>query len=368
MAASNLERLEKILEGLGPGMESIPISVRELISWFGAERRGYMVAYKIRKALESLGVTTKPDFDSVPLDAKIKLYAPTKEEINQPDTHENIEVTLDEERTTLNVDECEPSQNELISGAVSEPAFRVSRFEAANVNLITVKPDSSLIEAITLMLRHDYSQLPVMTNERDVKGVISWESITPKLALANSQSKFVRDYMKPHREINSADSIFSALPRIVEYSYVLVRAPDQRISGIITTTDLSAQFKQLSEPFLLLSEIENHIRKLIDGKFTKEELTRIVNPSNSDRTIDSVADLTFGEYIRLFEDPNLWLKTELRVDRKTFTRELDKVRIIRNEVMHFDPDGISEDDHELLHHFVRFIHTIQSLTINPVKS
>lgn len=364
-----MERLEKILEGLGPGMESMPISVRELISWFGAERRGYMMAYKIRKALEALGVTTKPDFDSVPLDAKITLYAPLHEDSIQPNTDESIDVSVSAEYLLPDVSEIEPlQQNELISGAVSEPAFRVSRLEAANVNLITVKPDSSLIEAITLMLRHDYSQLPVMTNERDVKGVISWESITPKLALANSNSQLVRDYMKPHREISSADSIFSALPRIVEYSYVLVRSPDQRISGIITTTDLSTQFKQLSEPFLLLSEIENHIRKLIDGKFTKEELTKIVNPSDSERTIDSVADLTFGEYIRLFEDPSLWIKTGLKIDKRTFTKELDKVRIIRNDVMHFDPDGISEDDHELLHHFVRFIHTIQSLTVSQSKS
>lgn len=367
MATSNMDRLETILNGLGPGMESMPISVRELISWFGAERRGYMVAYKIRKALEALGVTTKPDFDSVPLDSKITLYAPTQEEITQSETLENVDDPVNTVGIQLNSSESESlPHKQLISGAASEPAFRVSRLEAANVNLITVKPDSSLNEAITLMLRHDYSQLPVMINERDVKGVISWESITPKLALANSQSTFVRDYMKPHREINSMDSIFSALPRVVEYSYVLVRAPDQRISGIITTTDLSTQFKQLSEPFLLLSEIENHIRKLIDGKFTKQELISIVNPSDSERTIESVADLTLGEYIRLFEDPSLWLKTGLKVDKKTFTRELDKVRIIRNDVMHFDPDGISEDDHELLHHFVRFIHTIQNLTLKTL--
>lgn len=227
---------------------------------------------------------------------------------------------------------------------------------------MTVKPDATLTEAITLMLRHDYSQLPVMTSERDVKGVISWESIAPILALTKSESAVVRDYMKPHREINASDSIFSALPRIIEYAYVLVRSSDQRISGIITTTDLSSQFRQLSEPFLLLSEIENHIRKLIDGKFTKDELVSIVNPSDSERVIESVADLTFGEYIRLFENPELWKKTELQIDKKIFTKELDKVRIIRNDVMHFDPDGISKENHELLHNFVRFIHTIQSLS------
>ncbi|WP_049093551.1 CBS domain-containing protein [Klebsiella quasipneumoniae] len=363
MAVENRERLNEILRELKDGMSSNPVSVREFISWFGAERRGYMVAYKIRKALESLGVKTEPDFDSVPLDAKITIYAPPG---NDATPHEAGEC-LDEETESSNAELATPEtvfqpHDELISGAVSEPAFRVSRLEASDVKLVTVKPDATLTEAITLMLRHDYSQLPVMTSERDVKGVISWESIAPILALTQSESAVVRDYMKPHREINASDSIFSALPRIIEYAYVLVRSSDQRISGIITTTDLSSQFRQLSEPFLLLSEIENHIRKLIDGKFTKDELVSIVNPSDSERVIESVADLTFGEYIRLFENPELWKKTELQIYKKIFTKELDKVRIIRNDVMHFDPDGISEENHELLHNFVRFIHTIQSLS------
>ncbi|HGY6891613.1 TPA: CBS domain-containing protein, partial [Escherichia coli] len=363
MAVENRERLNEILRELKDGMSSNPVSVREFISWFGAERRGYMVAYKIRKALESLGVKTEPDFDSVPLDAKITIYAPPG---NDATPHEAGEC-LHEETESSNAELATPEtvfqpHDELISGAVSEPAFRVSRLEASDVKLVTVKPDATLTEAITLMLRHDYSQLPVMTSERDVKGVISWESIAPILALTQSESAVVRDYMKPHREINASDSIFSALPRIIEYAYVLVRSSDQRISGIITTTDLSSQFRQLSEPFLLLSEIENHIRKLIDGKFTKDELVSIVNPFDSERVIESVADLTFGEYIRLFENPELWKKTELQIDKKIFTKELDKVRIIRNDVMHFDPDGISEENHELLHNFVRFIHTIQSLS------
>ena len=363
MAVENLERLDEILRELKDGMASSPISVREFISWFGAERRGYMVAYKIRKVLESLGVTTQPDFDSVPLDAKITIYAPLGNDEAIHETNECVDEAIGYSNAASATTEAAfLPEDELISGAVSEPAFRVSRLEASDVKLVTVKPDASLTEAITLMLRHDYSQLPVMTSEREVKGVISWESIAPILALTKPGSAVVRDYMKPHREINASDSIFSALPRIIEYAYVLVRASDQRISGIITTTDLSSQFRQLSEPFLLLSEIENHIRKLIDGKFTKDELISIVNPSDSERVIESVADLTFGEYIRLFENPELWKKTELQIDKKTFTKELDKVRIIRNDVMHFDPDGISEENHELLHNFVRFIHTVQSLS------
>ncbi|MBE1178089.1 CBS domain-containing protein, partial [Escherichia coli] len=221
MAVENRERLNEILRELKDGMSSNPVSVREFISWFGAERRGYMVAYKIRKALESLGVKTEPDFDSVPLDAKITIYAPPG---NDATPHEAGEC-LHEETESSNAELATPEtvfqpHDELISGAVSEPAFRVSRLEASDVKLVTVKPDATLTEAITLMLRHDYSQLPVMTSERDVKGVISWESIAPILALTQSESAVVRDYMKPHREINASDSIFSALPRIIEYAYV----------------------------------------------------------------------------------------------------------------------------------------------------
>lgn len=43
MAVENRERLNEILRELKDGMSSNPVSVREFISWFGAERRGGFV-------------------------------------------------------------------------------------------------------------------------------------------------------------------------------------------------------------------------------------------------------------------------------------------------------------------------------------
>lgn len=360
------QKMGIVRRGLEDGIKPEPITVRQLMAWIGSTRRGARVVYHVRSYLKRNSMGTRPDFESVPLDATIEFYKITiqtqtisPEEIKEPTISTESTLTAAIE-SVAEAEIVTPPQ--LVSGAASEPAFLVSRLPAANVPLISVKPDETLNQAITLMLRHDFSQLPVMTNDRDVKGVISWESIGPKLALAQEASIYVRDYMKPHNEIKSSDSIFSAIPRIVDNNYVLVRSGDRAITGIITTADLSMQFKQLSEPFLLLSEIENHIRKLIDGKFTKEEIISAADSNISDREIETVADLTFGEYIRLFQQPALWIKTGIKVDRKIFVEELDKVRIIRNDVMHFDPDGISDEDHTLLHHFVRFIHEVQSLT------
>lgn len=86
--------------------------------------------------------------------------------------------------------------------------------------------------------------------------------------------------------MSSEDSLFAVIPAIIEYGYVLIRAIEKSISGIVTASDLSLQFRQLAEPFLLLGEIEQHIRRLIEGKFTKAELEGARNPTDDsgDRT------------------------------------------------------------------------------------
>lgn len=56
----------------------------------------------------------------------------------------------------------------------------------------------------------------------------------------------------------------------------------------------------------MLSEIENHLRRLIDGKFSLEELKANRDPNDANRKIENVANLTFGEYIRLLDKPANW--------------------------------------------------------------
>lgn len=152
------------------------------------------------------------------------------------------------------------------------------------------------------MMANDFSQLPVMTNERDVKGVVSWKSIGSRLAVGKTP-QWVREVMEPHAELNRDASLFTAIRVIVDHDYALVRATDQKIAGIITTSDLSLQFEQLSEPFLLLGEIENHLRKILGSKFNPDELATPKNPADAERLVEAASDLTFGEYLRLFEDP-----------------------------------------------------------------
>ena len=215
--------------------------------------------------------------------------------------------------------------------------------------------------AITLMMAHRYSQLPVMTTPDKVKGMISWESIGKRLALG-LPCESVGDCMEEkYPEIQSDTSLLSAIQRIEEDEYVLVRNPQNEISGIVTSSDLSRQFHRLGEPFLLIGEIENYVRTIIQPKFELDELAEAKDPRDTEREVQHVSDLSFGEYIRLIENKNRWKKLGLNIDRQWFVKELGRIREIRNDVMHFDPDGIPEEDVEALRTFARLLQELAEL-------
>lgn len=251
--------------------------------------------------------------------------------------------------------------------ACADPIYRISKLASANRKPLSVAPNTKLEEVVTHMLTNDFSQLPVMTSERDVKGVVTWSSIGSRLAIGKNCS-VARELMEQHQEIRSDAALISAIGIIAEHQYVLVRGHDQRISGIVTATDLSLQFQQLAEPFLLLGEIENHVRQVISERFSLTELESAKDPADKERVVNSVADLTYGEYIRLLENPERWDQLNITVDRKTCMEKFKSVRKIRNDIMHFDPDGIPEKDLQTLREFARFLQKLQIIDVKDAES
>jgi len=169
--------------------------------------------------------------------------------------------------------------------------------------------------------------------------------------------------MDDAQEVRANSSIFQVIPIIAEYQYALVRGPDNRITGILTSNDLNLQFQQLAEPFLQLGEIEGHVRQILADKLSPAELKRAHDPDDQGHQVESVSDLMYGDYLRLVQNPECWAKLALPIDQKVFSGKLDDVRIIRNDVMHFDPDGIPDEDLVTLREFARFLQLLQSVGV-----
>lgn len=48
--------------------------------------------------------------------------------------------------------------------------------------------------------------------------------------------------------------------------------------------------------------------------------------------------------MRLLQDLAIWDKVQLQIDEGELTKLLEEVRVIRNDVMHFDPDPMTDDE------------------------
>ena len=156
--------------------------------------------------------------------------------------------------------------------------------------------------------------------------------------------------------------LFDAVRVIAEHDCVLVRGHAELITGLVTGADISEQFHRLAEPFLLLGDIENRIRELIVPRFTPDDLRAAKDPADNSRPVEDASDLTFGEYVRLLENEGRWQKLSLKIDRRKFIDQLVRIRDIRNDVMHIDPDGITAEELDDLRRFSDFLERLQRVT------
>jgi CBS domain-containing protein len=222
-----------------------------------------------------------------------------------------------------------------------EPIHSIGLLDSANKLPVTVTREAKLKEAITLMMMHNFSQLPVVSGSRTVHGAITWESIGYGLT-NDCKSELVKDFIVNDVAIVDYETpLLDAISAILNKDFVLVQKADKSICGIVTMTDITAQFLTVSEPFILLEQIENHIRQILDGKFLVDELKEYCKIGDVEKEIEHIDDLSFGDYIRIIEKPEHWDRLELNIERTHFIRHLDIIREIRNDIMHFDPDGIS---------------------------
>lgn len=340
------------------------IKVKDLVEWAGYQRRRRGAENAIEETLGNLGLTSKPDFKNSHISAEIEIHR------IQPSTNSDqldavAMVDFDESTTIRNdylVTEETISSNDNKGVDRNNHILTVGRLEAANKTLISVKPDHEVIEATTLMLKHNFSQLPIMQNPREIKGVISWRSIVSRQLKSTEFPQIVAECMEKHIEIGYEDSLFDVFSKFIDSDYVLVRKSDKSISGIVTPFDLSEQFRELSEAFIKIGQIEAILRLIIEKYYPQEIIQAAKDPADESRSVKTVDDLTFGEYKRLLENKADWDRYfKAKVSRKVLIETLEEIRIIRNDVMHFDPDGVDIQQHNQLSIALEFFNQVKSL-------
>ncbi|KAA3635855.1 MAG: hypothetical protein DWP92_10375, partial [Armatimonadetes bacterium] len=280
----------------------------------------------IRSRLTEFGLSTGPDFASGHLDELVSIQLLESREAEQ---HKRDSTRTASHEDSAPTNDVSPTEELL-----------VQNIPAATGGVLSVTPEHSLDKAQSEMQANDYSQLAVMTGPRALVGTISWESIAKAQILQKGDT--VLACMDPRPALVYAERpLLDIVPQVYSKGYVFVRDHTNVVVGIVTSADLAYQFALLTKPFLLVGEIERIVRQAVDRVFSVDDLFSVV-PPDYDKEILGAQSLTLGQLQRLVE--GAFARLGWRADRKIVIRELDAIREIRNDVTHFSPDPVSDED------------------------
>jgi CBS domain-containing protein len=283
----------------------IELAVRDLVSRWEVPAS----FQRIEADLANHGLTTQPDFRKVSPETVVRLITPGSEGESSgsgPDEDGQLDIGL-----------------------------TVGNLPSALNGVVSVSPTATFDEAITLMALNGYSQLPVMSGTHNLRGAVTWQSIA--YARHASPDASFADAIIHAREARYDQELIEVLPDLEESDFAFVRDDKNAVAGIITTADVVATYRELSTPFILIGELDQVLRKLIARTFSLNEVCTMCDPDGK-RSIDSYDKLEMGDYQRMLENPDHWKKLGWPLDRATFIKRLDDLRLIRNNVMHFNPE------------------------------
>jgi CBS domain-containing protein len=224
--------------------------------------------------------------------------------------------------------------------------FRVARLIPHTQDVVTIPPGTKVRDALTIMDRNGFSQLPVVAGSM-VIGVLTHRSLAQNLHTIRRQDDPleapVDDLLEDLTFVRASDDVGRILGDLDRDGAVLV-GDEENLVALATTTDVIEFFWQAARPFILLQDIELAVRDLmrIACNSTEELAARIATAlPGPNSTRRNLAELTLGEIVGVLtngENFGQCFTQTFGPNRTLVLGHLEAVREIRNQVVHFRDD------------------------------
>lgn len=240
---------------------------------------------------------------------------------------------------------------------------RINRIIPQDQTVLTVRPSCSVREAVALMQKHGYSQIPVVEG-KEVLGVFSFRSLGQETAKATlgdwTKQKCspgdlpVDEFLEQFEFARVTDEMSGVFAALNRDNGVLIGTPENLV-GILTPIDVIQYLDKVASPFVLVSEIELALRALIRIALGPEQISAAAKRCLSSAHVDptkvptTLEEMTFDNYQLLVAFTENWPSFEpvFGGTRTRVTGRLKEVGGIRNDLFHFKRE-ITMRDHEIL--------------------
>jgi CBS domain-containing protein len=216
-------------------------------------------------------------------------------------------------------------------------------------NVVVVQKVDTITTALDLMVEHDFSQLPVVNENRILQGMVTYQSI---MRAARSFDTKLDKLSVPDALVNAPfhyreDDLFDLLDELKVTNAVVIVEPEKYVVGIVTSYDASRFLRNRTEDLMHVEDIEFIIKELIKRTYANERADRLAsataNPStrrskqSGSKNVKPFEELNLGDYINLLMSKDIWkfCAPILNIEKEALNELLVRIRQTRNDLAHF---------------------------------
>lgn len=223
---------------------------------------------------------------------------------------------------------------------------------------ICIAADATLGEAMQMMLGSGIGQLPVVGKGGELLGITSQQTIMSLYYLTGGEIDLlalpVRSCQDVAVTLAPTDDLLVAVDRLrTRGVYAVIVKDGDKPAGILTGRDMTTFFRSLFDGLLMVEQIETTLRRCFESAYPTPDAQRqamlaAFGPSSNDKDRPARGDkyLSFSDLLILISDSDNWPQFESLLGPKVlFDELLDRSRVIRNELAHFQsrPDTLDLD-------------------------
>lgn len=214
---------------------------------------------------------------------------------------------------------------------------------------LTIREDQTIETALSLMLGHDFNQLPVVDAAGCLTGIVSEQTILRTYYHSEGKVSLL-SLTVPHCQeqaltLELDDDLLDVLEVLEDRdNYAVIIVDEQkRPTGILTHYDMTNFFREVSEGQLFVETVELTLRRYIEEAFPDKEamkgaLMAAFGPDRRkpERPARDYHHLGFLDHVRLITDDDNWPHFERALaPQELFWSLMNQVRQTRNQLAHY---------------------------------
>ncbi len=216
-------------------------------------------------------------------------------------------------------------------------------------NVVVIQKTDTITTALDLMVENDFSQLPVVDENGQLLGMVTYESI---MRAARSFDTKLDKLSIPDAMVNvpfhyREDDLFDLLDELKVTNAVVIVEPKRYVVGIVTSYDASRFLRNRTEDLMHVEDIEFIIKELIKRTYANQRVNRLEataadtsvqrSKQSGSKNVKPFEELNLGDYINLLMSKDIWkfCASILNIEKESLYELLVRVRQTRNDLAHF---------------------------------